>query len=201
MAGLLSMKEALELAVLRDVMEKRLTLEEACERLKIERTTLWRRRKRFSESGAKGLAHKLRGRAGNRRADKKVWDAVCKLYSNEYQAHGFNVTHFYEQAHKNFPKPVSYSAVWRWLRAENLVAPRRRGRSTQKFRAAIHGRVVQAHWVRAHNDHRRRKERPDKVDGAALRQGCDRGRTGFIEQLAQRFLDIEGRFALARLGK
>lgn len=128
MAGLLSMKEALELAVLRDVMEKRLTLEEACERLKIERTTLWRRRKRFAESGAKGLAHRLRGRVGNRKADAKVREAVCKLYSNEYQAHGFNVTHFYEQAHKDFPKSVSYSAVWRWLRAENLVTPRRRGR-------------------------------------------------------------------------
>ena len=38
MSGLLSMKEALMLAVLRDFSEKRLTVEEACERLKIERT-------------------------------------------------------------------------------------------------------------------------------------------------------------------
>ena len=128
MSGLLSMKEALMLAVLRDFSEKRLTVEEACERLKIERTTLWRKRKRFEEGGAKAIAHGLRGRVGNRKADTKVRAAVCKMYSEEYGPHGFNVTHFYEQARKDFPKPVSYSAVWRWLRSENLVQPRRRGR-------------------------------------------------------------------------
>jgi hypothetical protein len=86
--------------------------------------TFWRKVQRFKAGGPEALAHGLRGRRGNRRHTDSVRDAVLALFVREYAPHGFNTAHFYEEAHRRFPEPVSYASVWRWLKAASLVVQR-----------------------------------------------------------------------------
>jgi hypothetical protein len=105
MDGFLSVHEAKTAAVVTAVLEGRMDLEEACEVLGIHRTTLWRRGQRYQAEGLGGMAHRLRGRQGNRRANEFVREAVLTLFREEYGSHGFRVKHFWEEASSEFPHP------------------------------------------------------------------------------------------------
>jgi transposase len=126
MGILLRVEEAVEAAVVSEYLKGRTSVQEACERLSLHRSTFFRKVERFKAGGPEALAHALRGRRSNRRHTDKVRDAVLELYAREYAPHGFNTTHFYEEAHARFPQHVSYASVWRWLKAASLVVQRHR---------------------------------------------------------------------------
>jgi transposase len=127
MEARLTMSEALQHAVLTQYLENKLALDEACDRLGVHRTTLWRKCQRLQEQGPQGLAHRLRGQASNAGEDPAVKKAVLNLFEKDYQPHGFRVAHFYQEASDRFPKPVSYSTVVRWLKAEGLTQKAHKG--------------------------------------------------------------------------
>ena len=119
--GLLSVKEAWQHAILSQFEEGKLSEKEACERLSCHRSTLYRKALKLHEKGPEGLIHQLRGKTSNAQEDPAVKKAVCDLFDKDYRPHGFRVAHFYQDALPQFPKPVGYSTVIRWLRTEGLT--------------------------------------------------------------------------------
>jgi transposase len=128
----LTVAEATEFAIIEQYRAGKMDLESVCERLGLHRSTVWRKLRRIEAEGAQGLAHQLRGRPSNARCDAELKEAVCKLYETEYAPYGFNVAHFFEQAHERFSSPVSYASVVGWLKSEGL---RKRTRKGVKHRA------------------------------------------------------------------
>jgi transposase InsO family protein len=138
-------EEGVQAAILERISEGKLSVNEACKRLGIDRTTLWRKRKRYEAQGAEGLAHGLRGRESNFRHPNSVRQAVLALFRDEYWQHGFRTAHFFEDACSRFPTKVGYSTVVKWLRAEGLVEQRHRGRKhrTRRPRKEAFGEMLQ----------------------------------------------------------
>lgn len=145
MATVLSVKEAKQISVVERYVRDELSLVDACERLGLHRSTFLRKVARFEVEGPAGLAHRLRGREGNRRADEPLKQAVCELFRSEYQQYGYRVAHFYEEAYGRFPKPVSYPTVVRWFRAAGLVQKAHKGRRhhTRRPRKEAFGEMLQ----------------------------------------------------------
>src|SRR5262245_31970909 len=141
--ALLSVEEHKQGVVIQRFLDGELSEAEACDRLGLHRATLWRKVKRVQSDGPGGLAHRLRGRAGNRGTDQQLRAAVCSLFETDYQPHGFRVAHFYEEASPRFPKPVSYATVVRWFRA---ALARHDARQHAGDEASVHHiRVTQLH--------------------------------------------------------
>src|SRR5690349_15786735 len=99
MIGLLNVTEAIQHAVLNQVAEGRLGVEEAAERLGLHRSSVWRKLKRLGAKGPAGLAHRLRGRPSNYQYAAATREAVLALYRAKYAPYGFRIAHFYERAH------------------------------------------------------------------------------------------------------
>ncbi|MBC7794384.1 MAG: ISNCY family transposase [Clostridia bacterium] len=139
------MKEAKAVAVIAAVDSGQMSLAQAREHLGVNASTFWRMRERFRRKGTEGLAHGLRGRSGNRKADAVVRDAVCALYRVEYAPHGFGARHFWEEASPQFPRPVPYSTTWNWLRQAGLTERSRRSvkHRSRRPRRECFGALVQ----------------------------------------------------------
>jgi hypothetical protein len=65
--------------------------------------------------------------AFNNRREQSIRNAVVGLYREEYGPHGFGTAHFFELAQQQFPEPVSYKTVWRWLRESGATQATRKG--------------------------------------------------------------------------
>jgi transposase len=143
--GYLTVTESVRHAVILQYLEGKLPLGEACRRLSIHRSTFWRSLHRFQEEGPLGLAHKLRGRPSNFAEDLKIKQAIVKLYAKEYAPFGFRVAHFYQEALKDFPKPISYPTVLRWLKELKLVEQSRKGwkHHSRRPRREAFGELIQ----------------------------------------------------------
>ena len=121
------MKELMEHAVLTEYQEDKLSLEEACERLEICRSTLWRKCRKLEEEGASGLIHKLRGKTSNFAQDPEVKQRICDLFEKDYKPFGFRVAHFYQHALEKEESSPAYPTVLRWLKAIHLVEKSKKG--------------------------------------------------------------------------
>lgn len=106
--------------VLQNYHEGVITSAEACKRLGIHRTTLWRLCRRLEKEGPAGLAHKLRGRRSNSAKPEAFRRQVCDLYAREYRPHGHSIHFFYRKAAPSLPDYVSYKTILSWLRAAGL---------------------------------------------------------------------------------
>lgn len=123
----LSVKESIQHSVIIQYLEGYLDLEEACKRLKLHRSSFWRKCQRYEANGPSGLIHRLRGKPSNFAEDPSLKEAILKLYTEQYAPFGFRTAHFYQEAFSDFPKPVSYSAVLRWLKTAGLISKSRKG--------------------------------------------------------------------------
>lgn len=123
----LSVSESVQHAVIVQYLEGTISIEEACRRLGMHRTSFWRKRQAVQEQGPAGLAHGLRGRPSNAQEDPGIRRVICELFAKEYAPFGFRVAHFYQDAAFQFPKPIGYSTVVRWLRDAQLVTQAHRG--------------------------------------------------------------------------
>lgn len=124
---LLTMSESIQYAVISRFIEGGLTVEEACDRLDIHRSTFYRKVLRLELGGPANLVHKLRGRSSNNSPNPKLKRSVCSLFEKEYRPFGFRVAHFYQDAAHRFPAPVAYSTVIRWLKEANLTSRSHKG--------------------------------------------------------------------------
>jgi transposase len=121
------MTNELRITTLEELISGGLSIREACERLQVHRSTLWRICRRYQEQGAEGLVHKLRGRRSNRAKKEDFKKSVCELYLKDYKPQGRSVLSFYQDVARTLPDYVSYTTVLGWLRemdATNLEAVR-----------------------------------------------------------------------------
>ena len=84
----LSNKETKRVVILRKVMEEELTQVRAAELLGLSDRQVSRLVVRLRTEGEGGLAHRLRGRASNRRIAEATQQQVLVLYQEKYQGFG-----------------------------------------------------------------------------------------------------------------
>lgn len=141
----LTVSESIEHAVLVQYLEGKLSLEEACGRLSVHRTTLWRKLMRLEREGPLGLAHKLRGRPSNSTHALELKGSILKLYERGYKPFGFRVAHFYQEELEEKPDAPSYPSVLRWLKRSGLVEQSRKGarHHSRRPRREAFGEMIQ----------------------------------------------------------
>lgn len=141
----LSMVESKQHAMIIGVLDGKLTMMEACERLSCSRRTLERKVERYRKQGAAGLLHKAYGRPSNACLDSSVKEAVLEIWKKDFAPYCFGVRHFYRKARDRFPKPVSYWTVLGWLKSQGLYQQTRKGwrHHTRRPRREAFGELVQ----------------------------------------------------------
>jgi transposase len=112
------------------VKQGRASVAEAARRLGISERQGRRWWKRYRERGDAGLIHGLRGRSSNF-GDSSLRQKVLALYRQKYL--GFNAAHAAEMLSRE-KLPVARQTLWRWLKAEHLVAAARRCRKHRRRR-------------------------------------------------------------------
>lgn len=118
----MSGKERRRLELFHQVKERKLSVSQAGRMLGLSERQARRIWKRYVEQGDAGLLHGLRGRAGNAgKAELRV--EALALYREKYQ--GFGAAHAAELMGEEEIK-VPRQTLWRWLKAEGLVAEGRR---------------------------------------------------------------------------
>ncbi|HKY62328.1 MAG TPA: helix-turn-helix domain-containing protein [bacterium] len=91
-----------------------LSLEEACSRLKIHRSTLWRKCRRLKKAGIEGLRHGLKGRRSNRAVPMSTREEILKFWIEKAQPASMSIYSFHRKLLRSEYK-VSYSTLLRWL--------------------------------------------------------------------------------------
>lgn len=140
----MSLKERDRLAVLSRVMEDKITLVEASDRLGVSYRQAKRLWQRYREVGDAGLVHGLRGRSSNNRsqADDRRARAI-ELYRERYR--GFGPTLAAEQLAARDGLAVDHETLRGWLIAAGLWTPGRRRRRVhrRRERRSCFGELVQ----------------------------------------------------------
>lgn len=129
--------------VIRQVLAKQLTHQQAGEALGLTPRHIRRLRDRLQAAGEAGLAHRSRGRPSNRRKPAAFKQQVVQLYTRHYG--DFGPTLAVEQLAKHHGLRLSDETLRRWLHAQGLTHFRRRGRPHRTWRArrAHRGALVQ----------------------------------------------------------
>lgn len=98
--------------------------------------------KRYKDHGDAGLVHQSRGRPGNHRTRAKLRQRVLAIYRQKYAGFGAVLASEYLAQRKLM---VPSKTLWRWLRAEGLLAPQRRRspHRSRRLRRACFGELVQ----------------------------------------------------------
>jgi hypothetical protein len=122
---LMSPKERLRLAVLARVDGGSMTPAEGASALGISPRQMRRVRLRHAAEGDGGLAHRLRGKASNRKTDPAVRQKVVALCRETYAGFGPTLVGEYLLTLAE-PVSLSHDTVRRWLLAEGLMPGRRR---------------------------------------------------------------------------
>lgn len=111
------MSHEFRIQTIEELLAGGLSVREACERLQVHRSTLWRLCSRYKKKGAGGLQHGLRGRRSNRSKNEAFRKEVCELYKREYLSAGRSIYAFYQEVGPKLPEYVSYSTVLNWVRS------------------------------------------------------------------------------------
>ena len=138
----LSKKERQRLAKFEEVKAGRMSLTRAAELLGLSYRQAKRSYRRFGQEGDKGLVHRRRGQASNRRAPESLKAAILERYQERYS--GFGPTLAAEQLAKD-GWTIDHETLRRWLLAEGLwqESRRRRAHRTRRERRARLGELVQ----------------------------------------------------------
>lgn len=70
---------------------------------------------------------------------------MLEIWKKDFAPYCFGVRHYYRKAKDRFPKPVSYSTVLGWLKAQGLYQQTRKGwrRHTRRPHREVFGELVQ----------------------------------------------------------
>ena len=127
MNTILTVQESIQHSVIVQFLNGHVSKTEACDRLKIHRTTFERKLARYLSSGPVALAHGLRHKPSNHALDHSIRRSICDLFTKSFKPFGYGVAHFYEEASSLFPQPVGYSTVIRWFKEEGLTCKVHKG--------------------------------------------------------------------------
>jgi|SRR5262245_8820352 len=109
------------IALLEEYLKGTLSLEEVCSRLKIHRSTLWRKCRRLKSEGPQGLTHRLKGRRSNRAIDLTLKETILKLWSESTVQSSVSTYSFHRKLLRTMDIKVSYSTLLRWLSVEETA--------------------------------------------------------------------------------
>ena len=149
----MSQREIKRLQIIQKVLEKEINQQEAAEVLRISDRQVRRVVKQVREVGAKGIAHQLRGRKGNRRIDSKIRSQIIGIYRKVYE--GFGPRLASEKLLEREKIKINEETLRLWLIKEGLWK-KRKGQKEKKrsFRARKdhYGSMVQMdgshhHWL------------------------------------------------------
>jgi transposase len=136
-------KELKRLKIIHEAIEKHITQKTAASIIGVTERHVRRIIKAVREEGDKGIIHKSRGKASNRRISEKIKDKVLKLYKKNY--YDFGPTLASEKLLGVDNIKISAESLRKWL-IEDGVWKRRRKRSGHKQwrqRKACFGEMVQ----------------------------------------------------------
>lgn len=85
---IMSQREVKRLQIIQKVLGRQINQQKAAEILRLTDRQVRRIVKRVREEGEKGITHRLRGREGNRRVDRKIRDKVIEVYRKVYEGFG-----------------------------------------------------------------------------------------------------------------
>ena len=100
--------------VLRDFLQGNLRIGEACRRLGVPRSTLWRVKKRLDAKGASAFMHGLKGRRSNNAKSEFVRRRVLELLDRDFDPGRTSLLRFYREHIVGRYLSISYSTVRKW---------------------------------------------------------------------------------------
>jgi transposase len=118
-----------------DVIDKRLTQEQAASDLGLSTRQLRRLLKRVQQRGMEGVVHGLVGKPSNHRLSDDLERRILALWNERYRAAGLNFTHFTEKLKDREGIEVSKEKVRTLLRSQGVAdRAKRRGWKHRKAR-------------------------------------------------------------------
>ncbi|EPG0369343.1 ISNCY family transposase [Photobacterium damselae] len=136
--------ELLQIKVIQDICDKRLTGVEAAHLLNLSPRQVYRLVKRFIEFGASGLVSLQRGRPGNHRYDENVKLQTLAILYEHYTDFGPTLAH--EKLTERHNIHVSVETIRQWMIADGLWVPhtKRKPRVYQpRYRRDCLGELIQ----------------------------------------------------------
>lgn len=139
----LSTKELRRMPVIRKVIEKELTRVRAAELLGLSERQVGRVAARLQSEGEGGLAHRLRGKASNRKISEAMRQQVLDLCEKRYQ--GFGPTLASEKLQELDGLGVNRETLRQWLMGAQKWVPRRKAckHREHRERKACRGEMIQ----------------------------------------------------------
>ena len=139
----MSQRERSRLVMMSRVRDRKLTIREASEVLRISYRQGRRIYKRYTEEGDRGLIHRNRGQPSNRRKPLEVKEAVLRLYREQYW--DFGPTLASEKLLEREGYEVDHETLRRWLKGAGLWERQRRRPKHRQWREpkAYFGELVQ----------------------------------------------------------
>lgn len=125
----MSIKELKRLKIIHESIQKHITQKAAASIIGITERQVRRIVKAVREEGDRGIIHKSRGRASNRRIPEKIRDKILKLYKKTY--HDFGPTLASEKLLEINNIKISDESLRKWL-IQDGIWKRRRKRSGHK---------------------------------------------------------------------
>lgn len=116
------MKTTFRIETIEELLKGGMSVREACDKLQVHRSTLWRLCRKFQEKGAQGIEHGLKGKRSNHAKPDAFRAQVCALYFNEYETKGHTVLSFYNSVARTLPDYASYSTVLTWIRTAKTAS-------------------------------------------------------------------------------
>lgn len=136
-------KERERIKVLSQITERKITVSDASEILRISERQGYRILKRYREQGDIGIIHKLRGRSSNRGYPHELREKVTKLYWKQYRDYGSTL--YGEMLLKYHQISIDHETIRRWLLRDggaNIKRKKRPHRRKRERRSSI-GSLVQ----------------------------------------------------------
>ena len=138
----MSQRELVRVHVIQQVMEKKLTQIEAGEKIGLGDRQIRRIIKRVKSEGAKGIAHKLRGRESRHKLKESLRKQVLKLYDEKYE--GFGPTLATEKLNERDGIKISDETLRHWLLKEGKWQKRKSRKHRQwRVRRSCFGEMEQ----------------------------------------------------------
>ncbi len=138
----MSQRELVRVHVIQQVMEKKLTQIEAGEKIGLSDRQIRRIIKRIKVEGAKGIAHKLRGRESPHKLKESLRKQVLKLYDEKYE--GFGPTLATEKLYERDGIKISDETLRHWLLKEGKWQKRKSRKHRQwRVRRSCFGEMEQ----------------------------------------------------------
>ena len=136
-------KELKRLKIIHEAIEKHITQKTAASIIGVTERHVRRIIKAVREEGDKGIIHKSRGKASNRRISEKIKDKVLKLYKKNY--YDFGPTLASEKLLGADNIKISAESLRKWLIQDGIWKRRRKrsGHKQWRQRKACFGEMVQ----------------------------------------------------------